>query len=233
MKIYQLSRLLIPIHEKIGIWIGLNSSDTTPKFLRRILTKDSTVIDVGANCGDFAILCQQACMQLKLVLIEPQIEMQPILEKIMKPGDLFFPIALSNKKQNGYIDRKSVGDRKARLSENPTELSIQVSTIDDLIADCSFQKVDLVKIDTEGNDFQVIKGAKRSIQESVIDKIMFEINFKTFVNGNLPSDIEFWLREHGFKYFYRTTKWLGFVPLKKLENYRAENQNILCTRMPL
>lgn len=228
-----ISRALIPMHEKLGLLIGLNSSDTTAKFLSKLLSRGGTVIDVGANRGDFASLCRQTCMQVKLVLIEPQIEMQPLLEKIMKEGDLFFPIALSNEQYRGYIDRKNIGDRKASLSEQSTELSIEVSTLDHIIADYGLKKVDLVKIDTEGNDFQVILGAQKSIQESVIDKILFEVNFKTLVRGELPQDIESWLRERGFRHFYRTTKWFGFIPLRKLENYRVENQNILCTKEPL
>ena len=233
MKHVQLSRILTFIHEKIGLLIGLNSSDTTAKFLRKLLTNGSTVIDVGANRGDFALLCQEACKQVTMVLIEPQIEMQYSLQKIMRNGDLYFPVALSNVKYDGYINRKTIGDRKASLSEKSTNFPIQVSTLDQIITDCELKKVDLVKIDTEGNDFKVILGAQKSIQESVIEKILFEVNFKTLFGGSLPKDIELWLREHGFQYFYRTTKWLGFVPLKKLENYRAENQNILCTKVPL
>jgi FkbM family methyltransferase len=221
------------MHDLVGRLLGLNSSDPSVKSLRKILNAHSTILDIGANQGDFAMLCRAAVPEVQLILVEPQPELKFQLEKILNPKDLYLGLAVSDTIEISFLSRRHENDRKAFLSNKRTNLPVQVSTVDTIISEHNIKLVDLLKIDTEGNDFKVLKGAENNIFDSKIRNILFEINYKTLLSGISPEEIEGWLRARNFSYFYRATRNFGFIPVNKLTNYRVETQNILATREKL
>jgi len=218
--------------------LGLNSADPSIYSLKNLETSKNTkmvVIDVGANIGDFSALCEKAFSKLEVVFIEPQPELLHTLQLTFGESHRYFPVAVSDRAGTGILSRRTVGDRKAHFSEyrDSNSLEVEITTIDILLKKEQIQEVDLLKIDAEGADFQVMKGAVDSIKSGKIKRILFEINFRTFLGGNTPSVIEHWLRDEGFSHFYRSSKWFGFIPLRSLQNFRAETQNILALTQPL
>jgi hypothetical protein len=55
---------------------------------------------------------------------------------------------------------------------------VETSTIDRYIAEKSIEHVDLLKIDTEGNDFRVLQGAIGSLRAGTIGVVQFEYNHR-------------------------------------------------------
>ena len=88
-----------------------------------------------------------------------------------------------------------------------------------------------MKIDTEGNDFKVILGAKEILR--VTDLVIFEVMFKMIENGNTPQDAIIFLKDLGFRYFYRSTKYFGLVPITNIKSYEIMTQNIVASRINL
>ena len=77
-----------------------------------------------------------------------------------------------------------------------TEL-VQTITLDKFITDNNLQKIDLLKIDTEGNEFNVLKGLKKKI--NIVNNILIEIHHRElFLNYN-PKKIHQYLIDNGFK----------------------------------
>ena len=95
----------------------------------------------------------------------------------------------------------------------------------------NFPSVAIIKIDTEGNDFKVILGAKEILK--VTDLVIFEVMFKMIENGNTPQDAIIFLKDLGFKYFYRSTKYFGLVPISNIKSYEVMTQNIVASRISL
>ena len=222
------------LHTKSSTLLGLNASDPSPRSMKKFLPQNAVVLDIGANEGDFAALCKKACKSVKLVVVEPQKELEEKLLAILGPDDLCIWKAASNFVGVSAFNRKSIGDRKASLSStnNPYDMNVGVTSVDQICEAYNLKRVNLLKIDTEGNDFRVLLGSEESIDKGRIDAIIFEISYQTFMNGFTPQEIEGWLRDKGYTRFYRATKRLGFIPVAKLHNYRAETQNILVTREP-
>jgi FkbM family methyltransferase len=200
--------------------------------MKRFLPQNAIVLDVGANEGDFAALCKKACKSVKLVVVEPQKELEEKLLTILGPDDICIWKAASDFVGVSAFNRKSIGDRKASLSstENPNDIQVGVTSVDQIFKEFNLKRVNLLKIDTEGNDFRVLLGSEESIDAGRIDAIIFEISYQTLMSGFTPQEIEVWLRNKGYSKFYRATKRLGFIPVTKLHNYRAETQNILVTK---
>ena len=200
--------------------------------MKRFLPQNAVVLDIGANEGDFAALCKKACKSVKLVIVEPQKELEEKLLAILGPDDVCIWKAASDFVGVSAFNRKSIGDRKAALSpiRNPYDIYVGVTSVDQIFEEYNLKRVNLLKIDTEGNDFRVLLGSEKSIDTGRIDAIIFEISYQTFISGFTPQEIEVWLRDKGYSRFYRATKRLGFIPVAKLHNYRVETQNILVTR---
>lgn len=220
------------LHAKSSTFLGLNASDPSLRSMKKLLPQNAVVVDIGANEGDFAALCKKACNSVKLIVVEPQKELEVKLLRILGPDDLCIWKAASNFIGVSAFNRKKIGDRKASLSSTklPFDMNVQVTSVDQICKENNLNRINLLKIDTEGNDFNVLLGSEESIDTGKIDAIFFEISYQTFMNGFTPAEIEIWLRGKGFSKFYRATKRLGFIPLDKLYNYRAETQNILVIR---
>ncbi len=88
-----------------------------------------------------------------------------------------------------------------------------------------------MKIDTEGNDYKVLLGAKKILK--VTDIVIFEVMFKMIEYGNTPQDAVICLKNLGFKYFYRSTKYFGLVPITNIKSYEITTQNIVASRIDL
>lgn len=62
----------------------------------------------------------------------------------------------------GYINSLTPNARYAvRFDKRAAELSVATKTIDEFCTESAISKIDILKIDTEGHDFNVLKGAKK------------------------------------------------------------------------
>ena len=73
------------------------------------------------------------------------------------------------------------------------------TTVDSYCKENSIQRIDLLKIDVEGAEYQVMLGARRMLQEKRIGCCVFEFGGTTFDIGNNPDEIESYLDECGYK----------------------------------
>ena len=60
---------------------------------------------------------------------------------------------------------------RSRLSE------VEIRTLDSLLPELGINNVDFVKVDTEGNDLNVLSGAVETLRAGKIGAIQFEYNF--------------------------------------------------------
>ena len=64
---------------------------------------------------------------------------------------------------------------------------MRIDTIDDYCARESIDHVDVLKIDTQGFDLEVIKGAESMIDQERIAMILVEINFAEYYDGQVSA----------------------------------------------
>lgn len=116
--------------------------------------RNQLVVDVGANFGDTAIWWAKT-FGSKVIAFEPLIDVYKELLENIKLNDaevVAYNVAVGNGEEiNGHTDRNMFsfgGDT-------------QVKTV--RLDDYSFDRVDLLKIDVEGFEFEVLQGAKNMI----------------------------------------------------------------------
>ena len=88
--------------------------------------------------------------------------------------------------------------------------NVEINTLNDFMEKESINKIDILKIDTEGFEFKVIKGAKKKIKN--IKYIYFEHHYDDMLKKKYSfSDIHSYLNKNGFikvfkiKMFFRKT----------------------------
>ena len=89
-------------------------------------------------------------------------------------------------------------------------INVEISSLNDFMEEQSINKIDILKIDTEGFEFKVIKGAREKIKD--IKYIYFEHHYDDMLKKKYSfSDIHSYLIKNGFikvfklKMFFRKT----------------------------
>ncbi|MEP6903040.1 MAG: FkbM family methyltransferase [Actinomycetota bacterium] len=72
-------------------------------------------------------------------------------------------------------------------------------TVDSYCENNSLEFIDLLKIDVEGAEFQVMRGAQQMLKSKSIACLTFEFGQTTFDMGNNPEEIESFLRDLNYK----------------------------------
>lgn len=77
--------------------------------------------------------------------------------------------------------------------------TIPTSTVDAYCESHNIEHIDLLKIDVEGAEYQVLKGASRMLREKRIQCVIFEFGQTTFDMGNDPSKLTQLIARNGYK----------------------------------
>ncbi len=77
--------------------------------------------------------------------------------------------------------------------------NVEAITLDTCCERHNIAAIDLLKIDVEGAEYQVLRGAQRMLASQKIRCLTFEFGQTTFDMGNRPEDIERCLGGHGYR----------------------------------
>ncbi len=185
-------------------------------FYLNFLREGMTVFDVGANVGELTLLFSRFAGDNGSVhAFEACGEVFRKLETVCRIGGrrnvALNHLALADKtgtvRLNIYDEAYSSFNS---LAERPLEkygLDLQpigteettAMTVDDYCAENKIELIDLLKIDVEGAELQVMRGARRMLQSKSIKCLTFEFGQTTFDMGNKPAEIESFLNDFNYK----------------------------------
>ena len=214
-------RKLYPLHKKLltmSLWgLGiLNSENDTLSgeghFIRFAFPrrKDITVLDVGANVGEYADRVMKFYPQAHVHAVEPHpTSFERLARQAALHGYQAYRLAFSDTSGPGklYDNRESVGSEHASMyPEVITELhhatagytDVIVTTVDQFVVDHDIRHIDLLKIDTEGNELRVLQGSSKTIEAGHIDVIQFEFNEMNVVSRVFIRDLMSILPQYAF-----------------------------------
>ncbi len=159
--------------EKIGLDLadGTSISSFTETFLdgNYSLFDDfppkmgKTVIDIGAQHGDYTLLCSKVYSCKKVIALEPVHDNYEILlSNIRRNGvdNIVKPLELAASDRDGDTELFQEGDM-ANSGGNGRKISCEIARLDSLGID----EVDLLKVDVEGAEVSVIKGAIETLSK--------------------------------------------------------------------
>ncbi len=144
------------------------------RFFSKYIKKDFVVFDIGANIGLHSLYASKLVgSNGKVFSFEPVKKTYERLKENVEQNNInniySYNIALSdqNGKEtittslDGFDAWNSIAGNQKIIGENFSEETIIMRTIDDFVKEhCSNIKIDFIKIDTEGWELNVLKGAK-------------------------------------------------------------------------
>jgi FkbM family methyltransferase len=145
----------------------------TFSIMRMVLRKDSNCIDVGAHCGSVLDEIIELSPEGNHFAFEPIPSLCSALKTQSKYSAVnIYDCALSDESGESifYLVKNDPGysGLKQRRYDRPDpkleEIQVRTARLDDLVA--SGQKIDFIKIDVEGAELPVMRGAERVICES-------------------------------------------------------------------
>ncbi len=166
------------------------------KFIKMIKKDLKLSLDIGANTGTYTRMLLTETKS-NVVAFEPMPLSFKNLKKIQsinKTRLQLFKVALGNKNRFSKIFFSDLSSEKATLVDNLEEISfikkshnksikINVKKLDNFFNYFKKQKIDFIKIDTEGYELEVLKGAKRIIKKHRPKYIQIEFNWHQLIQN--------------------------------------------------
>jgi FkbM family methyltransferase len=172
---YEIGKYEIEIPPNFALPMYQNNNKLYDRFLpvlaKKLTCNKSIIIDVGANIGDTAIAVLQHCTN-PIICIEPSDVFFPYLEKNLKKLTLndfnrvkTFKKLVGTGLFSGNISHSVNGTASVNIADSSVSTTYNTHTaLDELIEDSS--NILLLKVDTDGFDFDVIKSAEKILSDS-------------------------------------------------------------------
>jgi FkbM family methyltransferase len=174
-------------------------------ILRHLPAVDPLVIvDVGANTGQWSTLLLSELARsprhtAELHVFEPSPAAFKTLDANLSPAPdavrlVFNQRAVSNftgTAELSIVAPLSQVNTLVPLERNASaaRLTVACVTLDDYCVEQGLPRIHLAKIDTEGNDFRALEGARRLLEEARIDYLQFEYNHRWIAFRNYLKDV--------------------------------------------
>jgi len=192
----------------IPITTNLRNDILLKKIIRQVLNKNDNAVDIGCHKGEILELFLRYAPEGKHYAIEP---IPYFYERLIKkfPSVQIFRNALSdeNGEQTFYWVKDNPaysGLSKRKFSENKVQpIDVEVKKLDDLIPENV--KLKFIKIDVEGAELKVLRGAERIIRQyKPIIAFEFGIGGSDYYNTNADDVYEFFEERNYYLYNYES-----------------------------
>ncbi|MBK6379327.1 MAG: FkbM family methyltransferase [Chitinophagaceae bacterium] len=159
--------------------LGEYEDPATLKLFISWLKPDSVFYDVGSNVGFHSLTANKVIESGKIYAFEPMPSVRQVFEKHISLNQKFMitnnitilPFAISNnEKQVEFSNDRVHRDGNTYIKESyiysgtENKITVQCQSIDGLIKQ-GYDKPDIIKIDVEGAEFDVLTGAKNTLQQ--------------------------------------------------------------------
>lgn len=185
-------------------------------FYLNYLREGMTVFDAGANIGELTLLFSRFTGTYGQVhSFEASNSVFTRLNSICKLAgkeNIFLNhLALANKNDivklyvydDDYSGWNTLAQRPLKeygINVEPIGIEeVPATTVDSYCEKRDISKIDLLKIDVEGAEYQVLLGAHRMLANKQIRCCVFEFGQTTFDMGNNPNEIEDYLKQLGYQ----------------------------------
>jgi FkbM family methyltransferase len=148
------------------------------------------LMDVGANVGDWSrhalAMADAANRQVSVYAFEPCSATCSILRHRLSTAANVevVPLALSAVEGDAdfFSNGAGLGTNSLNAVSGPISERVRLTTLDRFLHERNIERVAMLKIDTEGLDFDVLQGAQEALADGRIDLVQFEYNWRWFLH---------------------------------------------------
>lgn len=146
-------------------------------FLLHVLRAEDLFVDIGANIGSYSILAS-AEVGAKTISIEPVPSTFGILRENILLNDVdslveAHNIGLASKKGTIKFTKSFDTVNHVATSDEKDLIEVHIDTLDSIVKE---QRPCLIKIDVEGYESEVFRGAAKTLAKSSLKAIIVELN---------------------------------------------------------
>jgi len=174
--------------------------DTTLRGLRHRGFVPAQILDVGAAVGEWTRLCRRYFPDARYFLIEPMIERRKDLDALKAESALvdYITAAAGEKEETKEIGISSDAWGTSFHHAGIERRTVEVVTLDSLLAKGVFLKPDLMKFDIQGHEWYALSGATECLKSCRL--VLCECVLHPYSpTMKLMGDITELLRTHGFE----------------------------------
>ncbi|SDG42259.1 methyltransferase, FkbM family [Pedobacter terrae] len=171
--------------QKLKDELGVPSQRKSLESLKKLGFYPNYVLDIGAYEGNWAIDFNQTFPKSKIMMIEGQPQKQEILlqkKKLLPDSEVKIALLGAENKTvefNIYNTASSVYKEDNETGASIEEMQLQL--LDDILSATAFCKPDFIKIDTQGFELEILKGATKTLQSA--NAVLLEVSFLHIYNG--------------------------------------------------
>lgn len=143
----------------------------TKAIMKKVIRENSNCIDVGCHKGEILKYILKLSSNGKHYAFEPLPQFYSYLSGHFKTKVNIFPYALSDKSRSSSFQfvknapaYSGINKRKYDKPADIQEIKVELKKLDEVIPDDL--KIDFIKIDVEGGEFAVLKGAKQLLKKN-------------------------------------------------------------------
>lgn len=185
-------------------------------FYLNYLREGMIVFDVGANVGELTLLFSRfvgnrghihafeagstVFNRLKIVCEATERRNVSLNHLALSETNGFIQLHIYEDALSGFNSQADRPLKNYGLDFEPIGIEkTPAVTIDDYCDKNNIERIDLLKIDVEGAELQVMRGARRMFMSKRVECVTFEFGQTTFDMGNTPGEIKTFLDETGYR----------------------------------
>lgn len=166
------------------------------------MSKKAIIMDIGAHIGCFTLKSAAIANKGKIFSFEPMESNFKILERNVKTNNLnnvlFFHKGIAKKKgkRKLYLCTDNTGGHSISTKRSKKYEIINCISLKQVISENNIEKIDLLKLDCEGSEYEILYNTPKSIFIKIMRLIL---EFHDFRNTKNNFDKLYWfLRKNGF-----------------------------------
>jgi FkbM family methyltransferase len=214
------------------IYFGITIDN--PIGLFELIKKGDTLIDIGVNIGQTAMMFSKLGGEKATIYgFEPDLINYSIAVENLKQNSFknitYFNIGLGSKNEALPLKINSPSNRGGnRIDKNDSSNSsiVSIETLDAIFKKENITKIDVIKIDVEGYELEVIKGANQTLKKYFPNLFIEVDNYNLQQQGTSAKELINYISDLG----YTVTNAKNKQHIKSDENFNNCHFDIICKK---
>jgi FkbM family methyltransferase len=194
-----------PLKQRIKLACGVPNTDGCLAAMKGRGFSPKAAIDVGAYSGEWTLALRQLFPETRVLMVEPQAAQKDRLQALtyVHEGVEFAPVLLGPAVTSGVtFYQAETGSSVLRDPGNTAAQStaMPMTTLDVVTAGTHFERPDFLKLDVQGYELEVLKGAERLLES--VEVVMMEVNLIAVYEGApLVHEVVSYMAARGFRVY--------------------------------
>lgn len=186
-----------------ALWINPKERITEELFLSGLVKTDDLIIDIGANIGTISLaIASKVQGKCEIHAVEPHPTIYKYLKnniKLNRKSECIKTHCMALGETSGNVFFTNCSDDTNNALNKNGDIIVKIQKLDTLIK--TKRQIALLKIDVEGYEYQVLKGAQRILMQS---KTVYLECIPEILSKNNSSEISICelLEQAGFSIYY-------------------------------